>query len=70
MDFALTFSPYCRAWRPQDPLHHDDVKLEIYNHVRSEAARRGDNQAASTFDLDEWIGIGIDANGILRRRHQ
>lgn len=68
MDFALTFSPYCRAWRPQDPLHHDDIKLAIYNQVRSEAVRRGDNHAASSFDLDNWIGIGIDRNGILFRR--
>jgi hypothetical protein len=65
MDFALTFSEYCRTWRPQDPLHHSDLKLALYNQIRSEAAHRGDNQAASSFDLDAWIGIGLNSSGIL-----
>jgi len=69
MDFALTFSQYCRAWRPQDPLHHDDIKLSIYNQVRSEAARRGDGNAASAFDLDALIGIGMGPDGLLFRRN-
>ena len=67
MDFALTFSEYCRAWRPQDPFEHSDLKLAIYNRVRREAIRRGDSRAAMSFDLDALIGIGIDQNGLLYR---
>lgn len=68
IDFALTFSQYCRAWRPQDPLFNDEIKLAVYNRVRSEAVRRGDNHAASKFDLDALIGIGVDRDGLIFRR--
>ncbi len=68
IDFALTFSHYCRAWRPQDPLHHANIKLAVYNAVRSEAARRGDHVAASRFDLDEWIGLSVTLDGLIYRR--
>lgn len=67
IDFSLTFSSYCRAWRPQDPLHRSDLKLDIYNQVRREAIRRGDNQAAD-FDLDMFIGLGVRPDGLVFRR--
>lgn len=71
LDFALTFSPYCRAWRPNDPLYHDNIKLAVYNTVRSEAVRRGDNMAASKFDLDSFVGLTVDGSGrIIRRFNQ
>lgn len=68
LDFALTFSSYCRAWRPNDPLFHDDIKLAVYNTVRSEAVRRGDNHAASKFDLDSFVGLTVDPGGLIIRR--
>lgn len=67
IDFALTFSNYCRAWRPQDPLHHSDLKLLMYYQVRSEAIRRGDRRAAD-FDLDSFIGLGVRNDGLIFRR--
>ncbi len=68
LDFTLTFSPYCRAWRPNDPLYHDNIKLAVYNAVRSEAARRGDHLAASKFDLDSFVGLTVDPSGRILRR--
>lgn len=67
IDFALTFSTYCRAWRPLDPLYHADIKLAMFNAVRSEAIRRSDNHAAN-FDLDNFQGLSVDANGLIFRR--
>ncbi len=68
LDFALTFSPYCRAWRPADPLHNDHIKLALYNTVRREAVRRGDNHAASKFDLGSFEGLSVNSNGVIYRR--
>lgn len=70
LDFALTFSNYCRAWRPGDPLYNDDVKIGFYNKVRREAARRKDHNAASSFDLDEMIGLGVFPDGTIYRRNR
>lgn len=66
IDFTLTFSNYCRAWRPQDPTWNSDIKLMIYNQVRKEAIRHGDRNA-SDFDLDVFIGLGVDQKGFIYR---
>jgi hypothetical protein len=66
IDFSLTFSNYCRAWRPQDPNWNPEIKLMIYNQVRKEAIRRGDS-GASDFDLDEMIGLGVSQKGFIYR---
>lgn len=67
LDFALTFSQYCRAWRPLDPLFHENIKLEMFNTVRREAIRRADNHAAS-FDFDDFAGLTVSSDGTIIRR--
>lgn len=61
----LSGNNYCRAWRAQDPLYNKNVKVAFYNAVRSEAIARGDNLAASAFDLDLWT---LSDRGQVRKK--
>ncbi len=53
---AATSSPYCMVWNPANPLKNEDIKMEFVWKVKSEAIARGDNGAATDFDLDKGFG--------------
>jgi hypothetical protein len=57
---AASNSPYCMAWNPMDPLKNIDIKVDFQNHVIQEAIDRGDQGAAADFDLDKYVGKGIE----------
>jgi hypothetical protein len=48
------------AWNPMDPLKNIDIKVDFQNHVIQEAIDRGDQGAAADFDLDKYVGKGIE----------
>lgn len=53
---ATTRQDYCVVWDPRKPLQNEGMRAAFENQVRFEAIRRGDNQAASDFDLTKTIG--------------
>lgn len=58
---AATSSPYCMVWNPADPLKNVEIKVDFQNHVIQEAIDRGDQGAAVDFDLDKYVGKGLES---------
>lgn len=62
---SATSADYCIAWDPRDPLKNKVFKVDFVNRVRQEAIRRGDEGAASDFDLDKTIGPKFGAEALM-----
>lgn len=54
----LSGGEYCEAWSPRDPLHNEDLALELTNKIRQEAINRNDYRSAASFSLDQFVRGG------------